>query len=186
MGEPYYLVRPQLEQHQVRVFSSNYELYGDMSRRVVHVLSTFTPGVEVYSIDEAFLDLSGLQLLAPDLAAYGSRIRNTVKRHTGIPTCVGIAPTKTLAKLANRLACKQGRKGVLVLHTPVQWEAALAGMAVEDIWGVGHCYARKFYDLGIRTGAALAALPEHWLRRHMGGVVGQRLWRELHGQPCLE
>lgn len=185
MGEPYHLVRPLLVQHQVRVFSSNYALYGDMSRRVMQVLSGFTVGVEVYSIDEAFLDFSGLHLLAPDLLAYGARVRATVKGYTGIPTCVGIAPTKTLAKLANRLAPELGTNGVLVLATAPEWQAALARAPVESIWGVGRRYARKLREMGIDTGAALAALPEPWLRRHLGGVVGQRLWRELHGQPCL-
>jgi DNA polymerase V len=186
MGEPYHLVRPLLEQHQVHVFSSNYGLYGDMSRRVVRVLSEFSVGVEVYSIDEAFLDFHGLGLLQKDLHAYGVQVKNTVKRDTGIPTCVGIAPTKTLAKLANRLAKKHGTNGVLLLETEARWQKALALTPVEDIWGVGRRYARKLYDMDIRTGAALAAMPEHWMRRHMGGVVGQRLWRELHGQPCLE
>ena len=186
MGEPFHLVRPLLEQHRVRVFSSNYGLYGDMSRRVVQVLSRFTPGVEVYSIDEAFLDVSGMAFVADDMLAYGIRIKETVARDTGIPTCVGIAPTKTLAKLANRRARLHGTRGVLLLETPAQWEEALAQTPVEDVWGVGRRYARKLYDLNVCTGADLAALPEPWLRRHLGGVVGQRLWRELHGQPCLE
>jgi DNA polymerase V len=186
MGEPFHLVRSLIEQHQVKVFSSNYGLYGDMSRRVVQVLSTFAAGVEVYSIDEAFLDLSGMNLLAPDLLAYGQRVHDTVKRHTDIPTCVGIAPTKTLAKLANRLAPKKGPCQVVVLSTAAEWEPALARVPVGSIWGVGRRYARKLNEMGITTGAELAALPEHWLRRHLGGVVGQRLWRELHGQSCLE
>ncbi|SFQ53369.1 Y-family DNA polymerase [Hymenobacter arizonensis] len=186
MGEPYHLVRPLLEQHQVHVFSSNYGLYGDMSRRVVRVLSEFSVGVEVYSIDEAFLDFHGLSLMENDLHAYGVRVKETVKRDTGIPTCVGIAPTKTLAKLANRLAKKHGTNGVLLLDTEARWQKALTLTPVEDVWGVGRRYARKLYDMDIRTGAALAAMPEHWMRRHMGGVVGQRLWRELHGQSCLE
>jgi DNA polymerase V len=184
MGEPYHLVRPLLEQHQVRIFSSNYALYGDMSRRVVQVLSRFAAGVEVYSIDEAFLDFAGMNLLAPDLLKYGIEVQETVKQHTGIPTCVGIAPTKTLAKLANRLARQHGKNGVLLLETPAQCQKALALAPIEAIWGVGRRYARKLREMNINTGADLAALPEHWLRRHMGGVVGQRLWRELHGQPC--
>lgn len=184
MGEPYHLVRPLLEQHRVQVFSSNYALYGDMSRRVVQVLSRFAAGVEVYSIDEAFLDFEGMSLLAPDLLAYGIEVRETVKQHTGIPTCVGIAPTKTLAKLANRLAGQHGTEGVMLLETETQCREALGLAPVESIWGVGRRYARKLREMNIGTGADLAALPEHWLRRHLGGVVGQRLWRELHGQPC--
>jgi DNA polymerase V len=186
MGEPYHLVRPRLNQHNVQVFSSNYGLYGDMSRRVVQVLSGFAAGVEVYSIDEAFLDFGGMDLLAPNLLAYGAAVRARVRQHTGIPTCVGIAPTKTLAKLANRLARKQGGSGVVLLDTPARWQAALAEASVESIWGVGRRYARKLLELNISTGAALAALPEAWLRRHLGGVVGQRLWRELHGHACLD
>ena len=186
MGEPYHLVRPLLAQHRVRVFSSNYALYGDMSRRVVQVLAGFTAGVEVYSIDEAFLDFSGMGLLEPDLLAYGQRVRATVKKHTGIPTCVGIAPTKTLAKLANRLARAHGQQGVLVLPDAARWQEALAQAPVESIWGVGRRYSHKLREMGVLTGADLAALPEQWLRRHLGGVVGQRLWRELHGQPCLD
>ena len=186
MGAPWHLVRPLLEQHQVRVFSSNYALYGDMSRRVVQVLAGFAAGVEVYSIDEAFLDFHGMNLLAPDLHAYGAEVRARVRQHTGIPTCVGIAPTKTLAKLANRQARQQGRSGVVLLDTPARWQAALAEASVDSIWGVGRRYAHKLLEMNVTTGAELAALPEAWLRRHLGGVVGQRLWRELHGQPCLE
>ena len=186
MGEPYHLVRPLLAQHRVRVFSSNYALYGDMSRRVVQVLAGFTAGVEVYSIDEAFLDFGGMGLLEPDLLAYGQRVRATVKKHTGIPTCVGIAPTKTLAKLANRLARAHGQQGVLVLPDAARWQEALAQAPVESIWGVGRRHSHKLREMGVLTGADLAALPEQWLRRHLGGVVGQRLWRELHGQPCLD
>ena len=185
MGEPYHLARPRLAQHDVRVFSSNYGLYGDMSRRVVQVLGSFAAGVEVYSIDEAFLDFSGMNLLAPDLLAYGAEVLARVRQQTGIPTCVGIAPTKTLAKLANRLARKQGASGVVLLDTPARWQAALAEASVESIWGVGRRYAHKLLEMNVTSGAALAALPEAWLRRHLGGVVGQRLWRELHGQPCL-
>ena len=186
MGEPYHLARPRLAEHDVRVFSSNYGLYGDMSRRVVQVLSSFAAGVEVYSIDEAFLDFSGMHLLAPDLLAYGAAVRARVRQHTGIPTCVGIAPTKTLAKLANRLARRQAGSGVVLLDTPARWQAALAEAAVGSIWGVGRRYARKLLEMNISTGAQLAALPEAWLRRHLGGVVGQRLWRELHGHACLD
>jgi DNA polymerase V len=186
MGEPYHLVRPLLEQHRVNVFSSNYALYGDMSRRVVQLLSGLAAGVDVYSIDEAFLDFGGMKLLEPDLLAYGQRVHHTVLKFAGIPTCVGIAPTKTLAKLANRLAPKTGPTRTVVLATAADWEPALARVSVGTIWGVGRRYARKLNEMGIITGLDLAQLPEHWLRRHLGGVVGQRLWRELHGQPCLE
>ncbi|HEX8659552.1 MAG TPA: Y-family DNA polymerase [Hymenobacter sp.] len=185
MGEPYHLVRPLLAQHQVQVFSSNYALYGDMSRRVIQVLSGFTAGVEVYSIDEAFLDFGGLRLLAPDLLAYGARVRATVKSYTGIPTCVGIAPTKTLAKLANRVAKKHpDLGGVLLLESAEKRQWALERVAVEDVWGIGRQYATKLHQLGITTAAGLAQCSEAMARKHLGGVVGARLVRELQGYPC--
>ena len=186
MGEPYHLVKPALLEHGVAVFSSNYPLYGDMSRRVMQTLAGFTPEVEVYSIDEAFLNLAGMHHLAPDLAAYARQIRATVLRHVGIPTAVGIAPTKTLAKLANRLTKTQAPlERVLVLDSLPARRAALAATAVQDVWGIGHRYARKLHEAGVPTAAALAACSEGWVRRHLGGVVGVRLWHELHGRPCL-
>jgi DNA polymerase V len=188
MGEPYHLARPRLQQHGVRVFSSNYALYGDMSRRVLRVLGEFTPEVDVYSIDEAFLNLSGLDYYAAEgLAAYARRISYTVQQHVGIPTAVGVAPTKTLAKLANRLA-RQLPPGerALVLETEAQYRAALSQTAIEQVWGIGRRYAPKLREAGLTTAADLAAAPESWVRRHLGGVVGVRLWRELRGQPCLD
>ncbi|RYU79576.1 Y-family DNA polymerase [Hymenobacter persicinus] len=185
MGAPYHQVRPFLREHEVWVRSSNYALYGDMSRRVVEILGLFTPEVEVYSIDEAFLNLAGLRYTVPDLTAYATRIRSTVLQYVGIPTCVGVAPTKTLAKLANRLA-RRTRCGVLVLETPAQRQAALAATPIGDVWGIGRRYAPKLQECNVRTAADLAALPESWVRRRLGGVVGVRLWQELQGQPCLE
>ncbi|SHK86149.1 impB/mucB/samB family protein [Hymenobacter psychrotolerans DSM 18569] len=169
MGEPYHLVRPTLEQHEVAVFSSNYGLYGDMSRRVMQVLSGFSPQVEVYSIDEAFLHLPGLRYTAPDLRDYALLIRDTVQRHVGIPTCVGVAPTKTMAKLANRLARRQpiGERAV-VLTTPAECAVALSQTAVQDVWGIGRRYAAKLRESGIMTAADLAAQPEGWIRRQPG------------------
>jgi DNA polymerase V len=188
MGVPYHLARPLLEQHGVQVCSSNYALYGDMSRRVVQVLSGFTPGVEVYSIDEAFLDLAGMDWIEKDLRAYGARVHATVRQATGIPTSVGVAPTKTLAKLANRLAGRSGPAEcrVRVLATPEQCRQALAATPIKDVWGIGRRYTRQLLADNITTAADLAAMPESWVRRRLGGVVGARLWRELHGHPCLE
>lgn len=188
MGEAYHLARPRLQQHDVRVFSSNYALYGDMSRRVLRVLGEFTPEVDVYSIDEAFLNLSGLQYEAREgLLAYALNISRTVQAHVGIPTAIGVAPTKTLAKLANRLARKQppGERA-LVLETDAQRRLALDQTLIGDVWGIGRRYGRKLQENGLLTAADLAAASESWVRRHLGGVVGVRLWRELHGQPCLD
>ncbi|UYZ64788.1 Y-family DNA polymerase [Hymenobacter weizhouensis] len=185
MGEPYFKVKPLLSQHGVQVFSSNYALYGDMSRRVMLVLSQVVPEVEVYSIDESFLNLGGLPTDADRLAELARTVREAVRRQVGIPVCVGVAPTKTLAKLANRLA-RRTPAGVLVLASEPERAAALAATPVADVWGIGRRLAPKLLAAGIGTAAELAAAPEGWVRRQLGGVVGVRLWRELRGQPCLE
>ena len=192
MGDPYFQVKEQLRREQVQVFSSNYTLYGDMSRRVMHYLGASVPGVEIYSIDEAFLDLSGLeQHLTPylgNLTDLAQRLRVGVKARTGIPVCVGVAPTKTLAKVANRLAKKEAiagsGSGVLVLEDDAQRREALARVAVEDVWGVGRQSASKLYAVGIRTAAQLAGVGDAWARKNLGGVVGARLLHELRGISC--
>ncbi|GAB2777900.1 DNA polymerase V [Hymenobacter luteus] len=193
MGDPYFQVKELLRQHDVAVCSSNYELYGDMSRRVMWYLGQVAPEVEVYSIDEAFLNLAGMTRHLGDLTAYGTRVRAEVLQRTGIPVCVGMAPTKTLAKLANRVAKARskaavttaGGSGVLCLDTPDKRQEALAQVGVEDVWGVGHQYAAKLYAAGYRTAADLAVCPLPWARKNLGGVVGMRLVRELQGYPCL-
>lgn len=145
MGDPYFQVKPLLLQHGVTVLSSNYALYGDMSRRVMWYLSQVVPAVEVYSIDEAFLDLSGLErYVTPSLAELARTLRANVKARTGIPVCVGVAPTKTLAKLANRLAKKRPELlGVCYLDSAAKRQWALDQVAVEDVWGIGRQYAQK-------------------------------------------
>ncbi|RTQ44858.1 Y-family DNA polymerase [Hymenobacter gummosus] len=189
MGEPYHLARARLQAHGVQVFSSNYALYGDMSRRVLRVLGEFTPEVDVYSIDEAFLNLAGMRYHAgaAGLDAYARRISATVHEHVGIPTAIGVAPTKTLAKLANRLARQlPAGQRVLVLDSDDSRWAALHQTAIGKVWGIGRRYAPKLEAAGIRTAADLVAASEGWVRRHLGGVVGVRLWQELRGQPCLD
>ena len=189
MGDPYFQVKEQLRRDSVQVFSSNYTLYGDMSRRVMHYLGTMAPSVEIYSIDEAFLDLGGLeQHLTPylgNLTDLAQRLRAGVKARTGIPVCVGVAPTKTLAKLANRLAKKDaGLGGVLYLDSAQRRAWALGQVPVGDVWGVGRQYAQKLTAAGIDSAADLSRVSEAWARKHLGGVVGARLVRELQGFPC--
>jgi DNA polymerase V len=190
MGAPYFQVKDFLRQHQVQVFSSNYTLYGDMSRRVMWYLGHVTPGVEIYSIDEAFLDLHGLDTymqpyLGGGLEQFARTLRANVKTRTGIPTCVGIAPTKTLAKLANRIAKKQpDMGGVLYLDSLERRAWALKQVAVGDVWGIGRQYAQKLTAAGIDSAADLANVSEAWARKILGGVVGARLVRELQGYPC--
>lgn len=190
MGAPYFQVKDFLRQHQVQVFSSNYTLYGDMSRRVMWYLGHVTPGVEIYSIDEAFLDLHGLDTymqpyLGGGLEQFARTLRANIKARTGIPTCVGVAPTKTLAKLANRIAKKQpDLGGVLYLDSAERRAWALKQVAVGDVWGIGRQYAQKLTAAGIDSAADLTKVSEAWARKTLGGVVGARLVRELQGYPC--
>ncbi|GAA4382120.1 Y-family DNA polymerase [Hymenobacter koreensis] len=187
MGDPYFKVRELIQQYGVVVCSSNYELYGDMSRRVMWYLQQVSPAVEVYSIDEAFLDLAGMTQHF-DLGRWAGEVRGAVRQRTGIPTCVGVAPTKTLAKLANKLAKTEfvgGRGGgVLVLSDEAERREALARVAVEDVWGVGHRSAAKLHAVGVRTAAELAGVGDAWARKNLGGVVGARLLHELRGFSC--
>ena len=181
MGDVYYKVREMLERNNVAVYSSNYTLYGDLSQRVMQTLQQFSPDVEIYSIDEAFLNLDGFADL-PDLAA---RIRATVRQWTGIPVSVGIAPTKTLAKLANNTAKKKaGYNGVCVLADAAAWEPVLAEFEVGDIWGIGRQYAKLLLGIGVDTALKFSRLPDTWLRKNMS-VVGLRTAQELRGEPCI-
>jgi DNA polymerase V len=185
MGDPYFQVKEVLQQHNVAVFSSNYALYGDMSRRVMYHLGQVAPAVEIYSIDEAFLDLTGMETYLGSLDAYAQKVRVGVKERTGIPTCVGIAPTKTLAKLANHIAKKNtGLGGALYLNSAERRAWALRQVAVGDVWGVGRQYAAKLTAAGIDSAADLARVSDAWARKHLGGVVGARLVQELRGLPC--
>lgn len=185
MGEPLFQARPLIEQHQVQVFSSNYALYGDMSHRVMNYLSEVAPEVEIYSVDEAFLNLHGMGRYFGTLETYARNVRAQVRQRLHIPTCVGIAPTKTLAKLANRVAKKDlSLDGVLSLESPADRQWALTKVPVEDVWGIGRQYATKLHAQGITTADDLARCSEAYARRHLGGVVGARLVRELQGFPC--
>src|SRR5919205_1184095 len=157
MGDPAFKLRELIARHRVRVFSSNYVLYGDMSRRVNEALHQFSPEVEVYSIDETFLDLGGFG--GKDLWTYAQDMRSTVKRWTGIPTCVGVGPTKTLAKLGNAIAKKNPVfAGVCDLRDPAVRSAVLRAFPVGSVWGVGPAYARRLATLGVATAGGLVNL----------------------------
>lgn len=184
MGDPAFKLRSLIETHGIRVFSSNYVLYGDMSRRVHTVLHQFSPEVERYSIDEMFLDLSGFG--TKDLWAYGQEMRATVKRWTGIPTCVGIGPTKTLAKLANAVAKKNPTFGsVCDLTDDAVRSAVMRAFPVGDVWGIGKATTLKLAQIGVNTAAELRDL-EPKRARQLGTVVLERVVQELCGIPCLE
>ena len=184
MGIPEFQIRPLLRAHHVQVFSSNYTLYGDMSQRVMETLDPFSPDLEIYSIDEAFLSLTGFE--RRNLTDYGQQIRRTVKQWTGIPVSVGIAETKTLAKLANRVAKRTpDTGGVCDLLACPERDALLGRIAVADVWGVGPNYARLLNQHGITTALQLRHADDQWIRKRMG-VVGLRLVMELRGVSCLD
>jgi len=183
MGAPVHEERRLVEAHDVRVFSSNYVLYGDMSWRVMQTLSDFAPEVEVYSIDEAFLglDCSGQR----EARALGESVRERLKTWTGLPATVGVAATKTLAKIAARVARRSAKAaGVVVLSDARLTEAALARVAARDVWGIGPSRARVLKEAGVETALDLARADERWARRRLG-VFGARVVLELRGTPCL-
>ncbi len=183
MGAPFFKIKSLLRKENVAVYSSNYALYGDMSHRVVATLSQFAPEVEVYSIDEAFLDLTGF--LDRDLTAYCREIKRTVQQWTGIPVGIGIAETKTLAKIANRLAKKSTKTGGVLNLVGAQYRmAALERTEVGDVWGIGRRYAAMLGLNGIKTALALANADDRWIRKKMG-VVGLRTVFELRGIACI-
>jgi len=174
MGAPLFQVQELVERHEIAVLSSNYGLYGDMSARVMSVLGDRSPRVEVYSIDEAFLELPG-----GDPIAFGAELRTRVLRWTGIPVSVGIADTKVLAKLANRIA-KKSATGVAIAPD----DEKLAATSVEDIWGIGSRWGKKLRARGIDTAMALRDAPEAAVRE-VTGITGVRLQAELRGLSSL-
>lgn len=183
MGIPEFKIRPLISSGKIAVRSSNYALYGDMSSRVMETLRTCTPDIEVYSIDEAFAALS--PGYCRSLKSYGEWIRKRVYRWTGIPVSVGIARSKTLAKLANEHAkINRAYRGVFVAATIDSEEQLLHQTAVEDIWGIGRNYAKKLRGFGIRTAFELTQQPDSWVKKQMK-VTGLRTVWELRGTPCL-
>ncbi len=186
MTGPYFMAKEIIESNDVTVFSSNYNLYGDMCRRVMDTLKYLVgkDNVEVYSVDEAFLNMDDLGGKFFDSAL---SIRKTVEQWTGIAVSVGVAPTKTLAKLANNMAKKnkEATKCVMVLETKEKIAEALKRTRVIDLWGVGRQFANKLNSFGITTAWDLYNLSEEWVRRYLGGVVGVRLLKELHGEESI-
>ena len=184
MGDPYFKIREIVEKAHVAVFSSNFALYGNMSARVQEVLRDFAPAVEQYSIDEAFMDLRGLKV--DDFDALAKEISARCKKLTAIPVSVGIAPTKTLAKIASKL-CKQYPKlrGGCYLHRPEDIEKVLKRFPVEDVWGIGRRSVRKLAGMGVRTAWDYTRLSETAVRKQFA-LPGWKTWRELQGEACIE
>ena len=185
MGAPFYKVKAFLERNKVAVFSSNYTLYGDMSRRVMMLLAGFTPALTQYSIDEAFIDLSGFGE-GEALRSYGRHIVSTIGRGTGIPVTLGIAPTKTLAKVAAKYGKRyKGYGGVCLIDTEDRRVKALKGLAVADVWGIGRRTVGKLEYHGVRTAWDFTQRSEGWVRRELT-VTGVRTWCELQGESCID
>ncbi len=184
MGAPVFQVQDVIDQHNVNVFSSNYALYGDVSGRLMELLHEFTPEVEVYSIDEAFMNLDGGN--TEELDERGRDIKRKIEKWLGIPVSVGIGETKVLAKLANRLAKKSDKaEGVLTLADSAYRECALERTVIEDVWGIGRRRAKLLQSRGINTALDFARADHGWVRRALT-IVGARIQAELNGVRCLE
>lgn len=184
MGAPYFKLKNELHRQKVHVFSSNYALYADLSSRVMNTLTEIGPAIEIYSIDEAFVDVSGVNNCMP-LDTFGHQMRNQVLKNTGLTVGVGIGPTKTLAKLANH-AAKTWKKtgGVVDLSNVERQRKLLALVPVEEVWGVGRRISKKLNLMGIESALQLADCSSWVVRKHFN-VVLERTARELRGEPCL-
>ncbi len=188
MAGPYFKAKPMIEKFGVSTFSSNYNLYGDLSWRVMETLRVLVgkKNVEVYSVDEAFLDLE--EMPSEKLQQLSIEIKETVERWTGIKVSVGVAPTKVLSKIANHLAKKNkvATQCVVVLDTEEKINDALRRTPVDDIWGVGRQYAEKLYRFQINTAKDLQQMDIEWAKKNLGGVMGVRLIKELRGETAIK
>jgi DNA polymerase V len=184
MGEPAFKIKEQIIKHGITVFSSNYTLYGDLSKRIMSMLATFVPEIEVYSIDEAFLNFSGLEHF--DLYQYGRQIVETTSKGTGIPISLGIAPTKTLAKVANKYAKKYpAYHSVCLIDTDEKRIKALKLFDISDVWGIGRKHAKFLAKYNIKTAYDFIQMPRKWARAQMT-IAGEKIWCELNGEACIE
>jgi len=184
MGTPFFQVKSLVDSGRLYVRSSNYTLYGDMSRRVMNILRDTIPDIEVYSIDEAFMSLDGIP--SEQWKPLCSDLVRRIKQWTGIPVSIGIAPTKTLGKIANHFAKRYpGYRGVCVIDNDDKRVKALSLTPIEDVWGVGWRGAPKLQQLGVKTALDLCGKPSLWVQKHMG-ISGVRTWQELQGIDCIE
>jgi len=183
MATPVHQVQYLINRHRIQLFSSNYTLYADMSSRVMQCLEHYTPRLEIYSIDESFLDLSGI--CQPESVSYGQRIRQSVYQTTGIPVCVGMGPTKTLAKLANYAAKKWKKtKGVLNISNPTRRDKLMRLVPVNEVWGIGRQTSKRLNLMGIITAYDLAQQPVESIQAQFNIVIARTVM-ELNGIPCL-
>lgn len=183
MGTPFFEIRELQEQGKIWWRSSNYPLYQEMMRRVTAIITEQWPEIEIYSIDECFCYVADYKL--HDLERMARQLRKRIYQYTGIPVCVGIGPTKTLAKVANRIAKKQYKEiGAYVLNTAYKTEKALRDTEIGDVWGIGRRYAAKLTKLNVMTAYDFIQMPQDWVQTNMT-IVGLRTWRELHGLSCI-
>ena len=184
MGEPYFKAKNIINKNNVKVFSSNYSLYGDISQRVMETLSSFSSEVEIYSIDEAFLGLNGFENY--ELNTYCRHIRQTVKTWVGIPVSIGVGPTKTLSKIANHLAKQNSDyKGVCILKNKIEIKKALESTSIGSVWGIGRRLSIFLKKYNINTAYHFSQMDRGWIRKNMG-VVGEKTYLELNGISCLD
>lgn len=184
MGAPVFEQEREITKHNVQVFSANFALYGDMSNRIMNILGEYSPDMEIYSIDEAFLNLKGINV---DLFKYGLEIRKKVYKWTGVPISIGVAPTKSLAKAANKLAKKFPEKysNVYVMDSEEKRIEVLKWLPIEDVWGIGRQHSRRLKGLNVKTAYDFTQLDEVWIRKKMS-VVGLRLKRDLQGKKNID
>lgn len=185
MGAPAFEYEKLFQQNKVQVFSANFTLYGDMSQRVMSILSEYTPEIEIYSIDECFLKLQGFQYF--DLQEYGKQMRYKVGKCTGIPISVGIAPTKALSKVANHIAKKYSEHtdGVYIIDSEDKRVKALKWLKVEDVWGIGRQHSKRLSAMGVKTAYDFTQLDDQLVKRQMS-IVGLRLKHDLQAIPTLD
>lgn len=184
MGQPLYQIRELAKRENVTVRSSNYSLYGDMSHRVMTTLKQHVPNIEIYSIDEAFLQLDGIP--KERLKTFGEELARIVRRNTGIPVSIGISHTKTLAKVASKL-CKKYPKlnNACLMQRDEDIRKVLEKFPIEDVWGIGRRQARMFKECRIANAAQFCDLPEEWIDNRLN-ITGKRTWLELKGTPCID
>lgn len=180
MGVPLFKVKHIVRQHDIALFSANFELYGDISQRIIAILQQEAPLVEVYSIDECFIDISQLPII--DYRQWALRVRERVLREVGVPVSIGVAPTKTLAKVASTYA--KHHKGAYIIDDDASRRALLEDLAIEDIWGIGRHLAPKLHDRGVSRAVQLVNAPDAWLEQQFT-ITGMRMVKELRGEACL-
>lgn len=185
MGAPIFKWEGFCKMHNIKVLSSNYPLYGDMSSRVMTILEQFTPDVEVYSIDEAFLEFKGFDDTC--FMDYGMEMRQRILKWTGIPTCVGVAPTKALSKVANKIARKfpEATKGVYVIDSEEKRIKALKWIKIEDVWGIGRGLQKRLKAKGCKKAYDFTQLPDNWVRKNFS-ITGWKLKKDLEGISQLK